>query len=104
MKARLPAYQRGYDWPWRRLRKRHLMLNPCCVRCGAVGTDVDHIETVRSAPHRRLDPSNLATYCHPCHSRVTQWEDNPHAKRNPRRGATVQGLPLDPAHPWAKAR
>lgn len=91
----------AYDWPWRRLRKRHLAQHPWCVRCGARGVDVDHVVPVRVAPHRRLDPTNLQTLCHPCHSKVTQWHDNPHAKRNPQRGATVQGLPLDPNHPWA---
>jgi hypothetical protein len=51
---------RGYDWPWRRLRKRHLAQYPWCVRCGARGVDVDHVVPVRIAPDRRLDPTNLA--------------------------------------------
>jgi uncharacterized protein YdaU (DUF1376 family) len=52
---------RGYDWPWRRLRKRHLAQYPWCVRCGARGVDVDHVVPVRIAPDRRLDPTNLRT-------------------------------------------
>jgi 5-methylcytosine-specific restriction endonuclease McrA len=77
---------------------------PWCTRCGARGVDVDHIVTIARAPHLRLEPSNLRTFCHSCHSKITQWEDNPTIKRNAQRGATVQGLPLDPTHPWAKGR
>src|SRR3954453_15350248 len=92
--------ERGYDWAWYNLRKRHLAQQPNCTRCGARGVDVDHIVTIAKAPGRRLDPTNLRTYCHSCHSKVTQWNDNPTIERNPQRGATETGLPLDPTHPW----
>src|SRR5215204_462340 len=67
--------RRPYDRDWQRVRKRHLAQHPTCVRCGAPGLDVDHITTVRAAPHRRLDPTNLQTLCHSCHSRLTQLYD-----------------------------
>jgi len=65
------AASRGYDADWSKVRFRHLHHHPTCVVCGAKGSHVDHIQSVRDAPHRRLDPSNLRTMCSPCHSRRT---------------------------------
>ena len=55
--------RRPYDRDWQRVRKRHLAQHPTCVRCGAAGVDVDHVVSVRKAPDRRLDPTNLQTLC-----------------------------------------
>lgn len=63
--------QRGYDKEWSKLRFRFLHHNPTCCVCGAPGKHVDHIVSVRDAPDRRLDPTNLRTLCHSCHSRRT---------------------------------
>lgn len=92
--------RRPYDRDWQRVRKRHLAQHPTCVRCGAPGLDVDHITTVRAAPHRRLDPTNLQTLCHSCHSRLTQLYDG---QRKQPAGAALSGAPLDPQHPWFDA-
>ncbi|HEV7283907.1 MAG TPA: HNH endonuclease signature motif containing protein, partial [Kaistia sp.] len=62
------AGQRGYDADWRKLRALHLAGHPHCVRCGAIASVVDHIISVRIAPHRRLDPSNLQSLCISHHS------------------------------------
>lgn len=88
-----------YDGAWRKLRKQHLAQHPTCVRCGRPGMDVDHIVSVRQAPRRRLDPTNLQTLCHGCHSRLTRAYDG---QLGPR-GAGVSGYPLAPSHPWHKA-
>lgn len=62
---------RGYDADWSKLRFRHLHHNPLCVVCGDKASHVDHIKSVREAPHLRLEPSNLRSMCGPCHSRRT---------------------------------
>jgi 5-methylcytosine-specific restriction enzyme A len=69
---RLGASARGYDHDWRKLRDRHLGVHPLCVRCGDTAKIADHIESVRKAPHRRLDPTNLQSLCVACHSRWKQ--------------------------------
>lgn len=100
-KKRPSAHSRGYDRPWERLRKMHLRKYPTCVvpGCGNRAVDVDHIVSVAVAPRRRLDPMNLQSLCHKHHSILTQAYD-----RGTVRGACdVDGMPLDPQHPWAQA-
>jgi 5-methylcytosine-specific restriction protein A len=74
-----PAAQRGYDVDWRAVRKQHLAEEPYCRACMQLGREtiaamVDHIQTIRDAPERRLDPSNLQSLCYPCHNAKTQRE------------------------------
>jgi 5-methylcytosine-specific restriction protein A len=74
--ARGTAAERGYDTEWQQLRAAHLRKHPWCADgCGKRATDVDHRVSVRVAPHRRLDPTNLVSYAHGCHSRKTVRED-----------------------------
>ncbi|HMF66053.1 MAG TPA: HNH endonuclease [Phyllobacterium sp.] len=85
-----------YDKRWQSLRAWYLRHHPYCVVCGALATDVDHKVTVRVAPYRKYDQSNLQSFCHKHHSLVTQAFDNASI-----RGACDEdGLPLDPEHPW----
>ena len=72
---------------------------PLCRHCAARGivteaTDVDHI----SGDPGDNSSENLQPLCHSCHSRKTASD---HGKRVSM-GCDVDGLPLDPAHPWAK--
>lgn len=48
-----------------------LRRHPHCAACGVTATDVDHVVSVREAPGRRLDETNLRSLCHACHSRRT---------------------------------
>lgn len=72
-----------------------------CESCErAPATQVDHITPI-SAGGARRDPANLQSLCHPCHSGKTtdqragrRWVPEKH------RGCDVNGMPLDPAHPW----
>ncbi len=85
-RARLPdrrpsAARRGYDAAWRDFRAEYLSRNPLCVallrdgrRCGRPATDVDHKKTLASGADR-FDETNLASYCHSCHSRKTAYFD-----------------------------
>ncbi|WP_042776333.1 HNH endonuclease [Sinorhizobium fredii] len=89
-----------YDHDWQRLSKRFLRVHPMCMvrGCGRQAKHVDHIVTVRAAPHLRLAWSNLQALCRQHHSRLTHAYD-----RGRLCGACdVDGLPLDPAHPWAQ--
>ena len=46
-----------------------------CVQCGSKHRlEVDHIESVRSAPDRAFDIQNLQVLCGGCHSRKTRKE------------------------------
>ena len=74
-----PPAARGYDRAWAELRARHLALEPDCRNCAAHGQHrraqiVDHIEPIRRAPERRLDPSNLQSLCRSCHQQKTMRE------------------------------
>lgn len=67
--AKRPAARdRGYDAEWAKARGIYLAAYPSCRRCGAPATLVDHIVSIRLAPHRRLDPTNFQSLCTPCHS------------------------------------
>lgn len=74
-KRRPSAASRGYDADWRRLRAKHLAAHPYCRRCGAPAADVDHVVSLREAPERRLDPTNLQSLCRPHHSGAKQAEE-----------------------------
>lgn len=74
------ATQRGYGKDWRELREAVLAAEPNCRECARRGIErpakmVDHIETVRDAPERRLDPSNLQPLCWACHQKKTNRFD-----------------------------
>jgi 5-methylcytosine-specific restriction protein A len=93
-------------WPynterWRRLRKSKLSANPLCEYCQphrvTVATEVDHKVAINNGG----DPwsmENLASACSDCHKSKTvadkmgtEWK---------RKGCGVDGLPIDPSHPW----
>lgn len=69
------ARRRGYDAAHEKARAQHLARNPLCVMCGEPGNVLDHIQTIREAPHRRLDPTNWQTLCRPCHGRKGVAQD-----------------------------
>lgn len=73
----MPA-ARGYDAEWAELRTRILKHRRVCERtdCGSsYRLNVHHVVSVKKAPERRLDPSNLQVLCHRCHSRLTALEN-----------------------------
>lgn len=69
------AAARGYDGDWRAARAKHLARSPWCAECGEQATLVDHVVSIRKAPHRRLDPTNFASMCAHCHGRKTASVD-----------------------------
>ena len=86
---------------WRKLRASVLADSPLCEHCSKRGlivlaTDVDHIDDDAS----NNDRDNLASLCHSCHSRKTMADMGHRVKY----GCDVNGLPLDPSHPWNRDR
>jgi 5-methylcytosine-specific restriction endonuclease McrA len=75
------ASERGYDADWRRLRNAYLAEHRECQRCGEPATMVDHKESIRANPARRLDPRNLEAMCFACHHRKSMTWDNTLGKR-----------------------
>lgn len=84
---------------WQRLRASVLHSEPLCRICKARGiltqaTDVDHV----SGDPSDNTPENLQPLCHECHSLKTARD---HGK-DVYMGCDVDGMPLDPSHPWSK--
>lgn len=108
MRERGTRQQRGYDAAWQRVRLAHLAAEPLCRFCKRMGritaaTEVDHIVSIREAPHLRLEDSNLRSLCKPCHSRRTARDQGfarGRAKLEP--GCDITGMPVDPRHHWHK--
>jgi len=82
---------------WRNLRAVVLREQPLCAHCHtAEAIDVDHIDN----DPRNNSRDNLQGLCRGCHSRKT-LADMGHRARY---GCDVNGMPLDPNHPWNKSR
>lgn len=86
---------------WQRLRAMVLAERPLCAHCFERGlivpaTDVDHMDGDPGNNAR----SNLQSLCHACHSIKTMRER--HGSK-PVYGCDVNGMPLDPDHPWNAA-
>jgi 5-methylcytosine-specific restriction protein A len=88
---------------WAKLRRLVLSEQPLCAHCEQIGRiaparEVDHVDNDASNNER----SNLSGLCSPCHSRKTARHE--HYLRTgvllPVKGCDVNGIPLDPAHPW----
>ena len=61
-----------YDAVWDAFADRWLVRHPTCQVCRLRrAAEVHHKQSVRIAPHRRLDPTNVVALCHPCHRAVT---------------------------------
>lgn len=85
---------------WRALRAAVLERDPICKTpgCGRASQHADHI-TPRSRGGAD-SMGNLRGLCASCHSTVTR-----HGNKGPLRvkGCDINGVPLDPNHPWRKA-
>ena len=100
-------------WPyntaqWRRLRLAKLAETPNCVPCATRGVvrlanTVDHRVSIASGgdPFPALD--GLTSMCGPCHSVKTQAMDRRGGRGVAFKGCGIDGLPLDPDHPFTAA-
>ncbi|MEX3820460.1 HNH endonuclease [Paraburkholderia sp. BR14262] len=83
-----------------RIRARQLREHPLCAECWRKGrvtdaTEVDHIKRLEDGGTD--EPGNLQSLCHDCHAEKTSRENGARP-----RGCDANGMPLDPAHPWAR--
>jgi hypothetical protein len=97
---------------WRKAAKWFLSRNPLCGRvegraqltlCAAMGRDtaatiVDHIQPHKGDPELFWDERNWQPACAACHSGTKRIEEG----HGYSQAAGVDGLPLDPGHPWAR--
>lgn len=107
------------EWPyntqrWQRLRKAKLARQPLCEDCRACGivtpaNVADHINPVRLGGPAFPPIDGLRSLCASCHGAKTARGPEAGAvqttrPRLPRKGCTTDGRPLDPMHPWRKAK
>jgi 5-methylcytosine-specific restriction endonuclease McrA len=67
------------------MRSLWLQEHPDCRVCGARADVVDHVQSIRVAPERRLDPSNLQSLCREHHQQKSMRSEGTLGK--PRRPA-----------------
>jgi 5-methylcytosine-specific restriction endonuclease McrA len=92
-----------YNYRWQRARERWLRQHPLCAICQARGVIeaaevVDHIVPHRDDPALFWDKANWQSLSKRCHDSLKQSLE----KTGRIKGADVNGLPLDPAHPWRR--
>lgn len=89
-----------YGHAWRKRRARQLQLHPLCRMCLDVdaratpATVADHIFPHRGDPVLFAGP--LQSLCASCHNSRKQALENGGVIK----GCDLQGIPLDPGHPW----
>lgn len=85
---------------WKRVRALQLRERPLCEYCPlgkqAIATEVDHYIAIEDGG-AVYDHSNLRSSCKSCHSQKTARGERLH-------GFDEKGNPLDPLHPWNKAK
>lgn len=91
--------------PIRGLRAQQLAKQPLCERHLKRGVVVPADTVNHRQPHKGdmalfRDPANLESTCAACHSGVIRAEE----VRGHVIGCDVNGRPLDPQHPWNRAR
>jgi len=74
------------EWEWRKVRKKHLIIQPRCQACGTTKKlEVHHIRPWHLFPLLRYALQNLVTLCRCCHFRFGHWLDwkkwNPEVKK-----------------------
>ncbi|PZU87336.1 MAG: HNH endonuclease [Chelatococcus sp.] len=97
---------RSWYWSaeWRAKAKAQLAKEPWCSRCAQQGRQVKATIANHLVPHRgnaRLFwEGALESVCKPHHDSAIQSEE----RRGFRVGSDADGRPLDPKHPWNRAR
>jgi 5-methylcytosine-specific restriction enzyme A len=97
------------SWPyntanWQRLRTLKLQENALCELCFkqqrlVIAEAVDHIVSINAGgdPFPALD--QLMSLCTPCHNRKTRIVEQ-QGQPLIDKGFGIDGMPLDPNHPW----
>lgn len=74
-RRRPSARERGYDARWQAERAAFLAANPCCRRCPAPATVVDHIMPHKGNQALFWNAANWQPLCASCHNRAKQAEE-----------------------------
>lgn len=100
------------DWPydtsaWKRLRRAKLASSPLCEPCGKRGVvkqakHVDHITAIAKGGEAFPPLDGLMSLCPSCHSIKTRAVDQCGGSGIRFKGCGIDGLPLDPDHPFFK--
>lgn len=98
------------DWPynlstWKKLRALKLADQPLCEPCERRGIPtparhVDHKVSMASGGDPFPPLSGLMAMCPSCHSIKTAAKDRRGGSGVAFKGCDVEGMPLDPAHPF----
>ncbi len=101
----MPHRDQLYGQRWRKARASFLAANPLCVFCERLGrvtaaTVVDHKIPHRSDARLFWNRSHWQSLCTPHHSGTKQAQEK--SGRTYSRDVGVDGLPVDPCHPWNK--
>lgn len=76
---RVAAHKRGYDHAWNDVRDAYIRANPWCqlrLTCQQrpitqrLAAEVHHKQSILERPDLRLEWSNLASACGPCHDEI----------------------------------
>lgn len=98
------------EWPyttttWQRLRRLKLSEQPLCETCArrgrhVIAEHVDHIVAISRGGHAFPPTDGLRSLCPSCHSIKTAARERAGGKGVAVKGCDVDGLPLDPEHPF----
>jgi hypothetical protein len=98
-------YRRLYKTArWQRTRLQQLASEPLCRMCKAAGrvtaaSVCDHVEQHKGDPVKFWN-GPFQSLCDRCHSSLKQSQE----RTGKVKGVDENGWPLDPAHPWIKAK
>lgn len=92
-----------YNYQWQKARAEFLRLNPFCIDCSKrdlviKATIVDHKIAHKENLELFWDRDNWQPLCKPCHDRHKQRLE----KSGRVAGCSVDGVPIDPNHHWAR--
>ena len=86
-------------YAWKKLRRvARLQAGFRCSQCGRLephGLHVHHVKPVATSPAVALEPLNLQVLCGPCHNAL-----EPRSGSRGLAACSIDGVPLDPRHPW----
>lgn len=90
---------------WRKCAKLHLDANPLCMPCLKRGIETIANTVHHNPPHNGVyenfwDSSTFESVCPSCHSGVKRIEDHYGYSQS----ADIDGMPIDPGHPWNKKK
>lgn len=98
------------EWPysttrWQKLRRSKLSTSPLCEPCEMRGEvtpalHVDHMVAINAGGDPFPPLEGLMSMCPRCHSEKTNAVDRPGGSGVRFKGHALDGLPIDPSHPF----